>query len=192
MSEYEDLMRFWEGGVIPPKYVLGKPRSKMVTGLIYQVCPPPAKILEPGCNIGRNLDYFMQLGYEDLTAIEVSKYSLDFGALFYPKVHETAIIHVGMAEEILKTFDDEAFDATLSMAFLMHIPPESEFIMDELARVTKKVLVTSEDEVKSGSRWFRRSYKPIFESLGFTETYSIRGDHFPGLNERFFIRRFEK
>jgi len=190
---YEEILNYWHTGNRPEKYVRGEQRSRLAAGLIYQVAPPPASVFEPGCNIGRNLHYLMELGYTDLTGIECAALPIKLGALYYPKMAETAKIYSDMVEDVLPHVPDLTFDATLSMAFLMHIPHEMNYILDELARVTKSVIVTLEDEIRSsGYRWFPRNYKDEFESRGFKQTFEMCCENIPSLNERFFIRRLEK
>ena len=100
-----------------------------------------------------------------------------------------AHIHVGSIEDKLTELDE--FDLILSMTVFMHIHPKSEWIFTEIAKRTRKWLITFEDECNHNSeRILSRNYKDIFEQLGMrcvrTET------EIPGMSAVYTARVFEK
>ena len=75
-------------------------------------------------------------------------------------------------------FDDSHFDVVYTMAVLMHIHPDSEFIFKEITRITKDRLIVIEDEKCISPRHFPRNYKSVFENLGMRQIYF--NDKVPG------------
>ena len=47
-------------------------------------------------------------------------------------------------EDVIAEVGDDAYDAVFTMAVLMHILPESEWVFAEMVRITKKHLIVIE------------------------------------------------
>jgi len=125
-----------------------------------------ARILEPGCNVGRNLNYLFKCGFTNLEGIELSKDALELLKKSYPEMARHITIHDRSIEEIITSFKDNAFDIVYTMAVLQHIHPASEWVFSEIVRITNSFLITMEGEDYVSWRHFPRNYKKIFESLG--------------------------
>ena len=94
-------------------------------------------------------------------------------------------------EDVIAEVRDNAYDAVFTMAVLMHILPESEWIFAEMVRITKKHLILIEHEMSQNWRVFRRNYANVFEPLGMRQicSYKCRGD---ATFEGYYTRVFEK
>jgi SAM-dependent methyltransferase len=149
-------------------------------------------LLEIGCNIGRNLEYFHRAGFRGLSAIEINEDAVKLLREHFPEMGSIAQIHVGPVEEIIRTFDDNQFDVVFTMAVLEHIHTESEWVFGEMARVARRFVITIEDERHVSDRHFPRNYGKIFTALGLTQLESIECIHVDGLRGGFFARVFAK
>ena len=93
----------------------------------------------------------------------------------YPKLKDNRHINSGAVEDVIKNYSDEFFDCVFTMAVLMHIHPDSNWIFKEIARITKKYILTVENEEATNVwRIFPRNYKIIFENLGFKQIKEIK------------------
>jgi hypothetical protein len=64
------------------------------------------------------------------------------------------------------------------MATFQHIHPDSEWVFQEIARITKRYIVTIEDGKAVGQRRVPRDYSKIFPRFGFDLIHTIEG---PGI-----------
>lgn len=135
--------------------------------------PRDARVLEIGCNAGRNLKFLLDAGYRDLTAIEISQAAVDAMAQALPDVHAAARIHVGSVEDILPSFPPDAFDVIFTMAVLIHIPVESEWLFEAMAERARRLVVFEHETPHPHPRLFPRAYRPIFEGLGLRQVEEI-------------------
>ncbi|UFJ42541.1 class I SAM-dependent methyltransferase [Brevibacillus humidisoli] len=195
MKSREELYNYWrnpEEGNHPDKYIVPVERSRFLHQYIKKyVTDPNASILEPGCNVGRNLNYLYQAGYKDLTGIEISENAVNLLKETYPDLAREAAIYNAPIEDVIATFKTNQFDMVYAMAVLEHIHPDSDWIFAEMARIAKSYIITIEAESSVTERHFPRNYKLVFEPFGFQqieeETNCIRA----GLGQDFIARVFE-
>lgn len=121
-------------------------RSELVRGALDRFVAPDAPVLELGCSAGRHLAHLHDNGYGDLHGLDVNPDSFDVMRDAYPDLAESGEFYVEAIEDALGGFEDDAFAAVYSVQTLQHVPPENEWVFDELARVTEKLLVTVEVE----------------------------------------------
>jgi SAM-dependent methyltransferase len=164
-----------------------------LTGLVAKHCGQDARILEIGCNAGRNLSYLQRAGYENLTGIEISQQAVDLMRERFPEVARRARILVGPVEQHIRAFADGEFDLVFTVAVLEHIHTESEWIFADMARVTRTHLITLEDEAERSWRHFPRDYQRVFAPLGLAQLESFTCSiETHGLNRNFRGRMFRK
>ena len=122
-------------------------------------------ILEIGCNAGRNLDALWRAGYHRLSAVEISEPAVDVMKRFLPTVYNGANITVGSIEDVIRTIPKSRHDVIFTMAVLVHLPYESEWVLKEIAKRAKKKIILFEYEARNdeSSRHFPRRYKRIFQ-----------------------------
>lgn len=184
--------RPWDEGNLPQGYLDGKARSQFLLELMKKYAKPNAKILEIGCNVGRNLNYLFQYGFKNLEGIEISEGAVQLLKQSYPEMANHTKIYNVPIEEVIRDFKDGQFDVVFTMAVLEHIHTDSEWIFPEMVRITRDFLITIEDERGITRRHFPRNYKKIFKPLGMKQIEKIHCSKVDGLGSNFFARILEK
>ncbi|HWO75352.1 MAG TPA: class I SAM-dependent methyltransferase [Bacillus sp. (in: firmicutes)] len=158
-----------EPGNLPEAYITPIERSQYLYELIKKYADVNAKILEPGCNVGRNLNYLLEKGYKNLAGIEISENAVNLLKSTYPELGKNAVIYNAPIENIISDFDTGEFDVVFTMAVFEHIHYESDWIFNEIARISNSYLIIVESENGVSGRHFPRNYKNLFEPMGFTQ-----------------------
>jgi SAM-dependent methyltransferase len=177
----DDIHAYWrspdDGANRPEGYVGEKEsqrlRSRFLVNLVKERVYPGDKILEIGCNVGRNLNYLFTAGYRQLEAIEISEPAVKLLRERFPEMAKNTTIYNMPVEEAIPKMPDGAYDAVYTMAVLEHIHTDSEWIFPEIVRITKKNLIVIEDEKQVSSRHFPRDYGAIFGGLGLQQIKEI-------------------
>ncbi|MDH3678095.1 MAG: class I SAM-dependent methyltransferase [Nitrosopumilus sp.] len=151
-----------------------------------------SKIIELGCNVGRNLNYLSQKGFTNIYGIEISENALEKMKEIYPKMSSSIEVFHSAIEDKISQFEKDEFDLVFTMAVLEHVHTDSEWIFEEIVRITKRYLITVEDEKGTSWRHFPRNYRKIFEKLGLEEILEMKCDEVPDLPKSFRARVFEK
>jgi SAM-dependent methyltransferase len=148
-------------------------------------------VLELGCNVGRNLNALYLDGFRNLSGIEINERAIRILKASYPKMAEQVTLFNRPVEDVITKLGDNAYDAVFTMAVLMHIHPESEWVFAEMVRITKKHLILIEHEESQNWRVFRRNYANVFEPLSMRQicSYKCSGD---AIFEGYYTRVFEK
>lgn len=133
-------------------------------------------ILELGSNVGRNLNRLYQDGFKNLNAIELNSDAIRLMEKSFPKTFSSTKIFECAIEDKIKEFTDKEFDLVFSMAVLMHIHRDSEWIFEHIVRITKRYLIIMEHEKGVARKNFPRNYKTIFEKLGLKQIDSFNLD----------------
>lgn len=194
----EELFKYWsspyDGKNMPSEYLKNRERSIFLLNLVKKYIGPDDRILEIGCNVGRNLNELFCAGFNNLSGIEISRNAIDMMKETYPHMVGKIQVHNRPVENLIQSCEDNSYDLVFTMAVLEHIHTDSEFTFPHMARITKKFLITIEDEKGLSWRHFPRSYKNIFENLGLRqiEEISFRKVRVPGLNKNFVARVFKK
>lgn len=144
-----------------------------------------AAILELGCSAGRHLSYLHEHGYENLYGIEINDEALEVMESIDPGLAADGTFYLDAIEAVVPTFEDGQFDVVFSFETLELLHPDSEWVFEELTRITDDLLITveneGEDEYSSvefavedidGFPIYYRKYEPIFTDLGFEEFFS--------------------
>lgn len=147
----EEVHRRWtnrSAAYSPSYYAYRGPgeRSDLVREHLDDAVGPDAAVLEVGCSCGRHLAHLHEHGYRDLYGIDINDESLEVMADAYPALADAGTFYVDAVEDVVPGFDDGRFDAVYSVETLQHIPPDSEWVFGELARVAADVLATVENE----------------------------------------------
>jgi len=144
-------------------------------------------VLELGCNVGRNLATLSQAGYQRLYGIEINPDAIELMVDKYPEL--AAKIRIGAIEEQLPTH--RTVHVIFSVAVLMHLHPDSEWVFAKMYERTRKLIITIEDEKsRNGSLHVSRNYREIFESHGMHCIDTVY--HVPGANSHYVARVFLK
>ena len=197
----EEILKFWENPIDkfekesnqPTNYLRGEKRSKFLTGLIKEYLPLDSRILEIGCNVGRNLKYLYDAGYINLNGIEINKEAIDLMKITYPVMFKNIVVTNSLVEGIIPDISDNSYDLIFTMAVLEHIHYDSEFILSDIARVAMKYIITVEDEKTAWSnRHFPRNYKEVFENDVWKQVYEVNCKEIDIFDDRYWVRVFCK
>lgn len=161
-------------------------RSKFLVQKVAGLVSKDAKILEIGCNTGRNLAFLRQAGFRNVSAIEISEAAIVNLRAAYPELVDVSVVNLPV-EDVARAWGDKEFDLIITMAVLEHIHTDSEWIFAEMARAGKR-LITIEDERTTSWRHFTREYQAVFEALGMKQIDSADG--VDGLPKQFRYRAF--
>lgn len=191
----DELHRYWREppdgrNLLQDYYLQGKERSQLLVKIMERYAAPNARILEIGCNVGRNLNYLFLAGFKNLEGLEISEKAVELMKQVYPEMARNTKIYTAPVEEIIREFRDCEFDVVFTMGVLEHIHKDSEWIFPEVTRITKEFLITLEDE--RGIHWltFPRNYRKVFQCLGVKQIEEITGVE--GLPINWFVRIFKK
>lgn len=132
-----------------------------------------APIIELGSNVGRNLAYFHRRGFVRLTGIELNPTAVSLMGACFPETAALTKTHVGAIEDVLPECPDDAFEACVTMGTFMCVHPSSEAVFGHVSRVTRRYLLTIEDETNDGPRYCPRNYARVFDRLGWRELRSL-------------------
>ncbi|MDP1853042.1 MAG: methyltransferase domain-containing protein [Candidatus Omnitrophota bacterium] len=194
----EELFDYWtspnDGNNNPTEYLKCRERSAFLLNLITKYLDKKDRVLEIGCNVGRNLNELFCAGFNNLSGVEINKNAIEIMKTVYPNMAQVIKIYQGPVENFIGSFEDDSFDSVYTMAVLEHIHTDSEFIFSHMARIARKILVTIEDERGVSWRHFPRNYKKVFEDLGMRqiEEISLKQTKVEGLDKKFFARVFKK
>jgi len=163
--------RYWtnpiDAGNKPIEYLnIGMANSVFMLGFVKKHVGDDARILEIGCNAGRNLFVLHEAGFKNLTGIEINPEAVLLMREKFPDMVKEITIHNDTVENTIGGIPDNSFDIVFTMAVLEHIHEDSSWIFGEIARVTSNLVLTIEDEVAVSWRTFARNYKSVFEKVG--------------------------
>jgi SAM-dependent methyltransferase len=191
MKGRDELHEYWRNPGkenLPGKYLSSarSERSEYLVNLLLSIgVYNQDTILEIGCNSGRNLMHLWKAGYRHLMGIEINPEAVK---LMHDKLpYLKADVRVGPVEQVLPQI--ETVDVIVTLAVLVHIHPESEFIFGEMADRAGRFIVTIEDERTDGARHFARNYQGVFENLGMRQIYFAPS--IPGMHPAYCARAFE-
>jgi SAM-dependent methyltransferase len=158
--------------------------SETLATVFEHFAPDDPDVLEVGCSSGRHLAHLLDNGYENLTGIDLNDESFEVMAEYYPHLFETGTFLAGAIEEHLPEFPDDSFDVVYSVETLQHVHPDDEWVFEELARISRDLVVTAENEGNSPQRGregaevsyvnddfplYHRNWKHVFTDLGLAQ-----------------------
>lgn len=167
MDHQATLHDFWRQpnpqGNEPHRYVNAVTRSQALLEIISDV-PKDARVLEIGCNVGRNLAYLHDHGYHRVEGIEINPHAVALLRETYPQLASTEI-HIGAAGDVLPRFADDEFELVFTMAVLEHIHPDETSVFDDMARIGTQILAI-EPHGRLSHRQFPHDIRQVFEDRG--------------------------
>jgi len=191
----ENCHIYWKNasaGNHPSNYLNKPSRSKYLLGLFKKYVVLSDKILDIGCNSGRNLEFLRKNGYQNLFGVDINKNAINILKSTFANLYNLAHIKCMAVESYLKKAKEDTFDVSYTMAVLMHIHPDSEQVFEEIYRVTKKYFICIENGVISGARTFARNYSKIFKNIGFTQVFEEDCTKKMEVSEGYVARVFKK
>ena len=177
----------------PKNYIQGIERSIYLADLITKYLDKESKILEIGCNVGRNLNCLHKKSFKNLSGVEINRDAIELMSKTYPSLHKPAKIYVSTIEDWITNISECNFDLIYTVAVLEHIHWDSEFIFNIMKKISAKYIITIEDEFTPWSnRHFPRNYQNIFEDDTWKQIYNINCGLINILDDRFVVRVFKK
>jgi SAM-dependent methyltransferase len=172
MDSPDELHAFWRQaspeGNDPREYIQATERSQ---ALLTQVdVPKDARILEVGCNVGRNLAVLWDAGYTNIEGIEINPHAVDLLRETFPQLSGCAI-HLGPAEEVLPKLS--RYYLIFTMAVLEHIHPDKSIVFDRMAELADHILAI-EPSNHGSHRQYPHDVPVIFQRRGFVLERSVR------------------
>ena len=122
------------------------------------------KILEVGCNCGRNLQRLFDKGFTNAFGVEISPEAVDYAWVAHPQIADR--IMCAEAQSYLAMQRSGSFDAIFTQGVLMHVPPTDDYLFEQMARVSRYLIFTNEVETAGGilvRHKFTRNYRKVFE-----------------------------
>lgn len=169
IDDASDLYKFWAqeqpAGNDPEAYIRPTGRSQALLELVSDL-PKGARILEVGCNVGRNLAYLHDHGYV-VEGVEISQHAVNLLRKTYPQLADSQI-HIGPAEHVLPRIADESFDLVFTMAVIEHIHPNSSVVFDRMSRIARQVLAIEPSWGSTSHRQFPHKVRRLFTVRGMT------------------------
>ncbi len=165
----EQLHGYWiepDAANAPDNYLDKPQRTDFLLELLGAYADRAMRVLEIGCNVGRNLEGLRRAGYSMLEGVEISHAALEQLRDAFPTLAEQAVLHETAVEDWIRDAPERGYDLVFTMATLEHVHPDSEWIFSEMARICGRLLVTIEDEQQKSWRHFPRNYGAVFEGLG--------------------------
>ncbi len=122
--DVEDLNALWSANY-------GITRRE-INQVFLQDIPKNASFLEVGCNVGNQLLQLQELGYANLSGVELQPYAVEIAT---SRLRNVA---VQQGSALALPYDDESFDVVFSSGVLIHIAPEDlPQVMREIHRCAK-------------------------------------------------------
>jgi len=198
-----DRLKFWRDPTIgewadsfppcrPEFYLDLHNISAMIVNAMEKYAKKSWGILEIGCGTGRNLVALKRAGFRNVKGIEISERAIAVGRARFPEYAEIEVIHAPV-EEAIKTL--KPVSVIFSSGLLMHLPPELDWVLVEISRKARQLILTNEGEVsrKETIHAWRRDYQQVFEGLGWRQVEMSTGDKCPPLPpttiKRVFVRQ---
>ena len=132
-----------------------------------RLLPNESKILEVGCSVGGNLNYFYRKGFKNLVGVDINAEAIEYGKELFP--HLSHGLFAQDAVQFLADIGDDNFDLVFTIGCLQNIPKSDEQVFYEMSRTTKSlVLVKEPDPLIEGDAG-------IFSSWNYEEEFSKVG-----------------
>ena len=178
LFSHKEILNYWKNNK-SPYYQTGKERSEYLLKLFRKYANKDQKILEIGCNVGRNLKYLEDNGYKNLTGLEINPEAVK------NKICKADIICSSVEDFFLKS--KEKYAIIYTMACFEHIHYDSNWVFDYIEKAAD-MIITSEDEKEKTWNHFVRNYKKVFKNK--KQVYRRNNWNIKGLNRNFITRVF--
>ena len=130
-----------------------------------------SKIMDVGCNTGRWLNYLYGLGYRNLIGVEINPGALAAMKVYFPELPERIELVEKSGIDALEEMAENSVDCIYTWGTLAVIGPKDNIIFDHMARVSRKYIITFENEINLTG--FPRDLNEIFTKLGFESIFTL-------------------
>lgn len=181
---HKEVLEYWkhpDEQNQPDGYLKPVERSEYLHASVFEYLnvPKDHKIIELGCNVGRNLHHLLSNGYRDLYGVEINEEAVHTWMRTYPKEILKVWIWNRPIENFMKycEISRKTFDVVYTMAVLLHIHPDViNDVIEGMIRISSRYIAIIEWESDrpdtTNERIWGREYKPMFEQHGAKEIYA--------------------
>jgi SAM-dependent methyltransferase len=157
-SEYEVLI----SGCRPEYYLdLDNITNMVVSCMQKYVIGPENSILEIGCGTGRNLVGLVKAGYKNVSGVEISEKAVAVGRERFPEYKDIGVT-IAPIEEIIESLPQ--YDVIYTQGCLMHLPYSLDWVIEEIKRRSRYLILTNEGEPRSNIHVWWRNYEEYITS----------------------------
>ena len=151
----------------------------LIVDTIRRYATTEMSILELGSGTGRNLAGLVEAGFANVAGVEINRQAIDLGMLHFPVLAKVPIV-VAPVESCIRGLPN--FDVIFTQGFLMHLPPELEWVIETLPEKARRLIVTNEGERRSSFHAWSHDYQGIIEGTHAWEQVEMHSDErFPPL-----------
>lgn len=147
---------------------------KVVAELFLKYIDPQWFILELGCSVGLTLHYLYDIGYKELTGLDINASALEELRKNFPELEKVPLLQ-GSIPDLMPHCP--RFDVIFSKATLCHVPYEYDWVLASIADRADRYIITVENEKtfkeRETNRHFKRNYKDTFEQWQFEQVEEI-------------------
>jgi SAM-dependent methyltransferase len=129
-------------------------------------------VLELGCNAGGKLNRLRELGYENLSGVELNPSCRPIMQQLFPELAQRIQLHVGSFDTVFSTLPNESHDFVYTLSAIEMVHPWQNHLFKDIARICKRYLMTVELEWPGEQYSFPRNYRRIFERYGLCQVSS--------------------
>lgn len=144
-------------------------KNTAIVDLLHEFWQPEVttgmSVCEIGSNAGPNLNRLHELGYSDLSGVEINPHAIRQMRATYPALEGVPVTE-GPLEQALPAMAAGEVDVVFSMAVLLHVHPSSNSVLAEMMRVAARYVCVIEAETTTLRYIFARDYQRMFERAG--------------------------
>lgn len=173
-----------------PEFYLGMDwGSRMALATFGRLAQPDWSYLEYGCNTGKCMAALKKAGYTNVTGIEINPHAIELGRKHFPILSGSQIINAPL-EDVIRDLPE--FDVFYGVGVLMHIPYELDWVIEEIARKARRLIMTAENEMETDFFKYQRNYREYLERFGWKQIEEEPGSNYPPIPattiKRVFVR----
>lgn len=164
--------------------------EKIALSVMSRYAKKDWSFLELGCNTGKVMAALYRNGYKDIRGIEINPHAIEVGRAAFPELQYIPVTIARLGDAGVKLPE---VDVTYACGVYMHIPPVDEYIFEEIAACTRRLILTTENEQDTDEffKW-ARNYRTVFEGLGWKQVEEQSGALYPPLPASSIVRVFVK
>jgi len=156
--DVEDLNALWSANY-------GITRRE-INQVFLQDIPKNASFLEVGCNVGNQLLQLQELGYGNLSAVEIQSYAVEIAKSRVSKV----AIRQGSA--LALPYGNDSFDVVFTSGVLIHVAPEDlPRAMEEIHRCAKTYIWGAEYYAPDVTQVNYRGHEKLLWKMDYARRY---------------------
>jgi len=156
--DVEDLNALWSANY-------GITRRE-INQVFLQDIPKNASFLEVGCNVGNQLLQLQELGYRNLSAVEIQSYAVEIAKSRVSKV----AIRQGSA--LALPYGNDSFDVVFTSGVLIHVAPEDlPRAMEEIHRCAKTYIWGAEYYAPDVTQVNYRGHEKLLWKMDYARRY---------------------